>query len=578
MNKGKTFRNVFINRSKKSFHQHFMQSFHGNKFRKILVLIIAMAMILNLTNAMADLIPKNGTGSIPEDPLFDPSFGITLTVYTTNFWAEDTKPDAGLVKEWIEARTGLTLNFNYTAMDNYVGKMNLMFIGDTHFDAFPDVGNPAVSLARTLQGLYDDGIIIDISSYLEEYGQNLIKYIGKGFDYVRATDGAILAIPVRLSNHRGYTPCIRADWAEKAGFTDHLPSSIEELETYFQYVLDNDVNDNGDPKDEIPFLPTQLGNLALGMKGIFMGSDGFGWQNTAGSNYLIGSYLTADGIVKSTPDNEHFMDFLDYMRDWYIKGYIYPEFLTITQAQVDDMIRADRVGMTSQWYSNMIRPFQTVEEADPSKHYELLPNIASPFEDVESCYTEFKEFKARLLISSKSEHPEVAIAYCDWMLSDPTINCTVWNGLEGVHWKWVDKDNYVFSTIDDGASKYFKCFQCLMQFDAEDQFLYANPDNYVAIKYDYYLKDMNSDKRVYKEAFDLKVPYTKMGTEMEFINNDSPTWLEESVAAYILGILSRDGMVNAIAEYDTLYGDVYSQVYTEQYNTWLEKLKNDSDT
>ena len=531
--------------------------------KKILSLVLVLIMLLSVSVALADTAPLIGKGTSPEDPLFDPALGLTLTVYTTNGWGEDSKPDFNMVKEWIEARTGLTLNFVYTSADDYLQKMNLMFVSGEHFDAFTDGGTIS---ARGLQGMYDDGLILDISPYLEEYGQNLTRYMGKGYDYVRATDGAILSIPKRISNHRGNTPCIRGDWVEKAGM-DHLPATLEELEAYFEYVKNNDVNGNGDPNDEIPFLPTGFGNMNSCLKGLFMGPDGVASKNTVGTTNLFGSFLAEDGTVKSLPDSPYFMNYLDHMRDWYQKGYIYPEFMTVTTSQVNDMVTADRVGLTAQWYSSQVRPFQAAEEADPSKHYEILPLIA--VEGIDSCYSEGNEYQGVIQVSATSEHPEVVIAYWDWMLSDPDINATVWNGIQGVHWEWADKDNFVFSTLPGGESKYFKCFQAVTQFDAEDQFLYANPDNYIAIKYDKYLRDLNSDTRKYVEPFGLKVPFTKVGTDLEFMSNDGPTLLEENASSYILGTIDRAAMENAIKEYDAIYGDVYSQVYTEQYNAWL---------
>ena len=530
--------------------------------KKYLSILLTLALFLTLplgaASAADEPIPLNGTGSSPDDPLFDPSLGLTLTFYTTNDYGEDGMPDLEMVKEWIEARTGLTLNFIYTSSDNMLEKMNLVFLSGDSYDGFT-IAN--IANTRSLQSMYNDGLIIDIAPYLETYGKNLMKYLGDGFDYVKSTDGAVLSIPKRVSNHRGWTPIIRADWVEAAGL-DHLPTTIEELEAVFEYVKNNDVNGNGDPNDEICILPIGYGNLANTVKGIFLGKDGVSLVNEA-------NYLTEDGVVTRDVNHPYFMEYLKTLRRWYEKGYLYPEFLTVTSSQMQDMITADRVCMPMQWYSAQVRPFRTVEEADPSKHYELLPMIESPIEGVTSYYSEGTTYQGVIQVSATSEHPEVVVAYFDWMLSDPEINCTVWNGLKDVHWVWADEENFVFSSIGDAQTRYYKCFNGMAQFDAEDQFLYANPDEYVAIKYDLYLKDMNNDTRRYAEAFDLKVPYSKIGTDLEFMSNDGNTLLDESINNFILGTLDEAGMKAAIEEYNAIYGDVYSQVYTAQYNEWL---------
>ncbi|MDL2318753.1 extracellular solute-binding protein [Eubacteriales bacterium OttesenSCG-928-A19] len=527
--------------------------------KRTLALLMATLMLALVMPALAEddgRIPLFGTGSSPEDPLFDPSLGLTLTVYQPTNWSEDAKPGNAAIEEWIEARTGLDLQWVYTAPDSFVEKMNLVFVSGEKYDAFSDGG---VLRTRPLQSLYDDGLIIDLSSYLDVYAKNMTEYLGDGYDYCRSTDGALLALPKRVSNHRGDTPTIRVDWLEAAGI-DGLPTTIGEWETYMQYVMDNDMNGNGDATDEIPLVPQDLNALLNCLLGIWLGEDGP--NNTM-------NYVDADGIVRRNVNHPNYMAFLDAMRDWYGKGYIYQEFFTTTTSQIQDLITADRVGGACQWYSNIVRPFQVVEEADPTKHYSVMTNIESPVEGVTSTFSEGRTYSPVIMVSSMSEHPEVAIAYFDWMLSDPDINATVWLGFEGEQWEWADEENYIFRTLPGASDYYFKGFQAVCQWDAEGQFLYASPEDYVAIKYDEFLKQLNDESKSYVEAKDLKVPYTKIGTDLEFMNNDAETLLEESIISYIIGNITQDAMTAAIAEYNTLYGDVYSQVYTEQYTAFM---------
>ncbi|NLO85813.1 MAG: extracellular solute-binding protein [Clostridiales bacterium] len=528
--------------------------------KKVLSILLVLSLLVSLplltAVAAEEPIPLFGTGSSPEDPLFDPALGLTLTVYTTNGWGEDSKPDNTLVKEYIEAHTGLTLNFVYTAIDNFVEKMNLVFVSGEAYDVVSD-GSGLIVATRPLQSLYDDGLIIDLTPYMDTYGKNVTKYLGEGYDYTRGTNGELLSIAKRVSNNRGNTPTIRADWVEQAGLSG-LPTTIKELETYFEYVKNNDCNGNGDATDEIPYLPSNWLNLGNCMEGIFLGKDGIGKN-----------YLGEDGNVYRDINHPLYMSFLDTLRSWYEKGYLYPEFFTVTSSQVNDLVSADRAGLLNQWYSGQVRPFQAVEEADTTKHYELLPNIESPNEGVQTTYSEGTPYQPSVLVSTTSEHPEVGIAYFDWMLSDPTINASIWNGIEGLHWEWFDEEELTFTTLPGGEERYFKGFQAVCQWDAKDQFIYANPADYISIKYDHYLNILNSGETDYYEAFDLKVPYVKVGTDLEFMSNDAETLLEESIISYIIGTIDRDAMTSAVTEYNAIYGDVYSKVYTEQYNTWL---------
>lgn len=498
-------------------------------------------------------VPVSGTGSSPEDPLFDPSLGLTLTMYTTNGWSEDSKPDNAAVQKWIEDRTGLKLNWVYTATDNYVEKMNLMFVSGEEFDGFI-----TGSFTRNSQQLLDDHLTVDLKPYVEQYGKNFQRLFSKGFSYMTGENGELLALPKRVSNHRGNTPIIRADWAKATGLSA-LPTTIEEYEKYMDYVLKHDMNGNGDTGDEIPLIPQGLKNLLNAYEGLFLGADGMG------DNYL------KDGKVYRDVTHPNYMALLDKLREWYQKGYIYPEFFVVTSAQINDMITADRVGGADLWYSNCVRPFQSVETADPNKTYAILPNIASPIQGVTSMYDEGKEYAPVIYASATSKHPELVVSYFDWMISNPTNDVTVWNGIEGTHWEWYNKDKLTYRLLPGAADKYFKGFQCLAQEEPADQFVNVYPEDYVATKYASFLGQLNDPSKNYSEAFDLKVPYTKVGTDLEFMNNDAETLMDESRLNYIIGTIDRSAMLKAIEDYKTMYGNTYSEVYTKQYQAYMNK-------
>ncbi len=501
-------------------------------------------------------LPLVGTGSSPEDPLFDPALGTVFTMYTTNSWAEDSKPDNGMVKEWIEARTGLQLNFIYTASDNYPEKMNLVWASGEEYDGFTQ-GN-----FRPAQQLLDDGYTVDLNPYMETYGKNFLRLLSDGFKFAQGREGELLALPKRVSNHRGWSPTIRVDWCEAAGLTG-LPTTMDELEQYLDYVANNDANGNGDPTDEIAMMPVSskgdYSALLYVWEGTFLGKDAYE------DNYL------SDGVVYKDYTHPNYILLLDKLRDWYSKGYIYPEYFTLTYAQSQDFIGADRVGMQLYWYSMIVRPFQAIEEADPTKTYAVLGNIESPVEGVESCYSEGNEYQPVIYASSTSKHPEAVVAYFDWMISDPTIDVTVWNGIEGEHWEWYNKDTLTYKVFPGSADRYFKGFQAVCQWEPKEQFVNVLPEEYVSQRYADFLQQLNDPARNYVEGFDITVPYTEIGTELEFLGNDAQTLIDENMLNYIIGAISRDDMLAAIEQYKEMYGNTYSEVYTEQYNAWINR-------
>jgi hypothetical protein len=264
----------------------------------------------------------------------------------------------------------------------------------------------------------------------------------------------------------------------------------------------------------------------------------------------------------------NYMAFLDKMREWYAKGYIYREFFLVASAQGQDMIAADRVGGANFWYSSCVRPFQKQEAADSSKTYAILPNLKSPIDGVKAVYNEGYEYQSVIYAAAASKHPELVVAYFDWMISDPAIDITIWNGLEGKHWEWYKKDTLTYRVLPGSPDRYFKAFQCVCQWEPKSQFVNVYPESYVEKKYADFLKQLNDPSKDYAEAFDLKVPYTKVGTELELLGNDAVTLLDESRLKYIIGAIDRSAMVTAIEKYKTVYGNKYSDVYTKQHTAY----------
>lgn len=87
------------------------------------------------------------------------------------------------------------------------------------------------------------------------------------------------------------------------------------------------------------------------------------------------NYLSEDGKIMTRASHPLYLSYLTKLREWYEKGYIYKEFFVIKQPQIEDMVTADRIGGTNIWYSRVVRPFESIETADPTKSYVELPEL-----------------------------------------------------------------------------------------------------------------------------------------------------------------------------------------------------------
>lgn len=486
----------------------------------------------------------------------DDDSGRVVTIHQAAIVSQDSKRDNALVKAAIEEAVGFEINIIWTLKDNYKDKMNVVLASGEAFDAMHYDG-----LGRTWSQLASDNLILPLNDLLEEYGQNIIRYMTPGFENSMDAEGNIYAFPIRVANARGNTPVIRSDWAAQAGYPD-LPRTVAEYEDYMDYVLNNDVNGNGDPSDEVPLICVGKNQLLNFFGGVFMGADGLGAR-----------YLNENGEIALRATHPLYMDYLTTIREWYEKGYLYKEFFVIKEPQVNDMVTADRIGGITLWYSRFVRPFESVNAADPSKDYSLLPTLESPNPSVEAVWNAGQDYQNAMYIPRVAKNPDLVAKLLNWIVTDPYTSALSRYGIEGLHWEWEDESQLVLKRLD-GATENYDQGYTFIYMDPEDMHLTAAGSNYVDITYNRLYDEMFSDDKNYVYVFDRYVPYTTVGTELEFIPNDAATLLDENELKYIIGEIDRATMEKTINDYIESYGTVYSKVATQQYNDYMKQVEN----
>lgn len=242
-----------------------------------------------------------------------------------------------------------------------------------------------------------------------------------------------------------------------------------------------------------------------------MGKDGIG-----------PNYLSEDGKIMTRASHPLYLSYLTKLREWYEKGYIYKEFFVIKQPQIEDMVTADRIGGTNIWYSRVVRPFESIETADPTKSYSLLPTLDAKIDGVTSTWNAGTEFNNNVFIPAVSENPELVIDFFDWPLREPENFLTLTAGLEGNHWDWVDRDKLNYELKPGTSDQYSLGFQFAQCWNAKDMCPVEEPTNYIAKTYARFLEEMNDPSKTYTPQLDLLTPYTTIGTDLEFLSNDAP--------------------------------------------------------
>ena len=462
---------------------------------------------------------------------------------------EGPSPDSDRVQADIEGKVGFKTDFIPIAGDAYNEKMNLVLASG---EAFDWMGN----ISKGWGTLSADGHIMPLNDLIDQYGANIVEKMGNGFKATSDAQGTIWGIPWFIGNHWGNVPTIREDWAAAAGFPN-LPQTIEEFEQYMEYVLTHDLNGNG-IQDEIPLLPNTPDFLIGHFRGLIMGQE-----------FLSDRYLDEDGNVQPACAHPTYVDFLTVLRDWYAKGYIYQEYFVIKPEQAADLVGADRAGTYCAWYSSVISPFTAVREQDMSKNYAVLPALQSAFPGVVSAHNNGTPYQDGVYIPATSENPDLTIKYINWLLEDPSNYLEALIGFEGEHWDWISKDELVYKQEVGAHEQYYRLMCPSVNFSWYDRPFSSEPSETIRSQmYFQFERQALAMQDRYAFSFDLYAPYTTVGTEMENINTDGPTLLNESRLKYIVGEISKEQMEAAIAQYMQIYGDAYSRVYTAQYKAF----------
>ncbi|MDL2318983.1 extracellular solute-binding protein [Eubacteriales bacterium OttesenSCG-928-A19] len=252
--------------------------------------------------------------------------------------------DLAVVQDWFDI-TGVTMKFQTPPVGMEEEQFNLMLASGDYADVI--VYN-LVELEGGLTKLYEDGVIVDLTDYLEEYAPNYWKYLTDNPDSMRevmSDEGRIYCFV--FAKGGGYLlstqgPILREDIVAELGM--ELPGTIDEWDAVLRAVKEND-------EEMIPFTGT-MDNLfrsfspAFGAPATFELTDGTGkW------------FADEEGEVHYAPAMPEFKDFLTKMNEWYAAGLIDPDIVSLDNSSKDNKMSAGIAFSTFGAGSNQVASF-----------------------------------------------------------------------------------------------------------------------------------------------------------------------------------------------------------------------------
>lgn len=219
---------------------------------------------------------------------------------------------------WLMEKFNVTFDWQIPAIGSEADSLSLMIGSGDYTDVFDSMQGQ-----QTPEELYEDGVIQDLTPYVEQYMPNYLAFIATD-DEIRksayTSDGKILYIPnaadeaALMWGGLMYNRQILEDMTDQqlqfpSGNQD--PTTVEDWD-YMLALMKQYYSAAGFADYACLIIP---------YTGYFQSGDletGFGVNGEF--------YVDADGKLQSSFLQEGFYDYLVKMKEWYSKGYVYADF------------------------------------------------------------------------------------------------------------------------------------------------------------------------------------------------------------------------------------------------------------
>ena len=384
------------------------------KTRKWIALLLGVLMALTATLSVAESVyPLEGDIKLTYFGQLHKKVAKAYTGWT----------DLEVVQDWFKA-TGVTLEFQCPPSGMEEEQFSTMLISEP----YPDIiAYSFHDLPGGLTKYYEDGVIIDLTPYLEEFAPNYTKWLNDNPSIkkeIMDDNGRILCFP--FAKGGGYLlstwgPIVREDILAELKL--EMPTTIDEWEAVLVAV-------KAAHPEMIPFT----GNMDRLLQA-FSPAYGCSWG---------GWFADDEGKARFAPTDEAYKPFLEKMHSWFEKGLIDPDIMSLDEASADNKMTAGQAFATygagsaqvaaymnanadNKTYSVVGAPFPSLEKGQIVKYATQWPALANP----------------EVTISTSCKNVEAAVRMYDWGFSEEGSTRLNW-GIEGVSY-----------TVDETGAKHY---------------------------------------------------------------------------------------------------------------------------
>ena len=225
--------------------------------------------------------------------------------------------------------TNVKINFIVLPTDGTMGAFNAMFAANKEGDAI--LGGSMIN-ESDLSLMAANGLLMPMNQYVDDpeimpnFNERVLAESPATKAYITMPDGNIYSLPKYTALDGNFLECplwINKHWLDRLNLP--VPTTIEELEEALIAFRDHDMNGNGDPNDEIPYIFLN-GHTYSHMEAI-LGLWGLATKDGINDSYV---YIQ-NGKVQFAPTSRAYKDALTTLNRWYENDLIWSECFTGTE-------------------------------------------------------------------------------------------------------------------------------------------------------------------------------------------------------------------------------------------------------
>ena len=398
--------------------------------KKLVSLVLALAMLLSMTAALADTVGGMEDGwwkdiEIAPSETFHLDEPLTITALGIHFNQYPTEFDGCYYLPTVEKYTNVHLQVDWRTDADWNTQIATALAGGV--DSLPYLIRPGT---YGVTALANEGAIIPLDDYLDLI-PNIVAAVGEDrFADWKAADGHFYTIPTIVNVPGSQSTAVRKDWLDKLNMD--VPTTWEEWKAYWYGVRDNDMNGNGDTTDEIPLV---LETGSNGERSLHALLNAFGIKASSDAQFCV----LDDGTYTMVYEHPRYREFLTEVQQLYADKIIDQEFATRYLADVYNTMSGDLAGTVFIWAEQCAVHSETLQANGVENGlYLTCAPIAGPYGD--QWLQKRAGVTGNWCITEKAAQDgkvEDILKFWNWMFSDEGV--MLYNyGIEGYTYTMVD--------------------------------------------------------------------------------------------------------------------------------------------